>query len=380
MIKYLYFDDEPPESVSAYTDAITSIASDIELNIEHRSPKPWDEQVKFIREQEYSGLILDLRLDNNVIWENNDMGIKAQYRAEELAQKIRVEASEGILKDVPVVLWSTNQNLNNSGFNRDSTPKDLFDLKIIKTEIVANSLSIRKKLEALAKGYEFIEACYYENEVLIAKCLGLNGEHEIESIDPRVFSYFDTDFKPPIHDVARYILNELIRKPGPFIDEKLLATRFGINIEDSAGWEEFLSDAFSCFKYSGVFSGGWNIYNFARILVWWQDMFPQDKNLRSISSTRRIDLIREELGNYDLQPILPNDDADKGLFWYNCIATGQPVSQKNSFIVNTPHKLPWQENTYISFEAVRQRIDRTQGISIDELDKSRLEAFKERES
>ncbi len=372
-MRYLYFDDEPPAAVKSYVDAITTVDTDGDLVIDHLSPRPWDEMVLLLREEQYDGVILDLRLDEMVMWDR-DRKIKAQYRAQEIAQKIRVEASDSILADIPIVLWSTDQNLNNSGFSRDSTPKDLFDFKVVKTKIVDNARSIKMKLVALSNGYCRIGKCYNGSLINIACCLSIEDD-EI-TMDPRVFSYFDSNFKPTVHDVARYILDHIIRIPGPFITSDLLATRLGVKISNSENWTKFAEKVLIDLKYKGVFSEGWDIYSMYLLQKWWTDVFAKHGSLRKLSSTQRVKIINDAYPEYGLKPIDPSESSPKGFYWYNCVATNKPVSQLDSFIVSNPHKLPWQENRYISFDAILKREDRTQGIRIDELDHAKFEKFK----
>jgi hypothetical protein len=380
MVKYVYFDDEKPSSVKAYVDAVVKLHDDeFELSIHHMSPRPWDEQIQLIRAGGYSGIILDLRLDIQAQWEGIHKGKKAQYRAEELAQKIRVDATEGHISDIPIVLWSTTQNLNNSGFQRDSTPKDLFDLKVIKTTIPGNAFEVRYKLIALSNAYREIANCYEGNIIQITKCLRLRND-TVESLDPRIFNYFSVDFKPPIHDVARYILDQIIRKPGLLISEELLAIRLGINREESRGWGPFASNILRDVEYVGVFSLGWRRFLNEEFLNWWRKTFPEHTNLKGLRSDERVALLSEKFNDYELEPLNESADEHSLKYWYRCVVTGLPVTQQNAFITHNPHRLPWQENTYLSKEAIRQRLDRQEGVSVDQLDLDRLESFKKSES
>jgi hypothetical protein len=253
---------------------------------------------------------LDLRLDTQAQWEGDSIGKKAQYRAEELAQKIRVDATEGIIPDVPIVLWSTDQNLNNSGFSRDSTPKDLFDLKVVKTSISNKASEIRLKLIALAEGYRIIEQSYSESMIHLDKCLNL-PVHIKEYIDPRIISYFSVDIKPPIHDVARYILDEIIRKPGILIDEYLLATRLGISIQESEKWAVFLDDILSFARYTGVFYKGWTNFFGDELYGWWRQNF-RESNLKTLKASERVELINERYVGYNLTPLSSSSDDPEG--------------------------------------------------------------------
>lgn len=377
---YIYFDDEKPESVKPYIDSVVELFDDgHELLIHHMSPRPWDEQIQIIRSGGYTGIILDLRLDIQGQWEGLNIGKKAQYRAEELAQKIRVDATEGNIQDVPIVLWSTTQNLNNSGFKRDSTPKDLFDFKVIKTSIPNKATHIRAKLISLSDGYSQISN-YYEGDIInIGSCLGLK-DSEVEFTDPRVLHYFNVDFKPPVHDVARYILEHIIRHPGFLISESLLAIRMGVDIEKSANWRGFSNLLFTPFQYQGVFGSGWKRFILNEIINWWQEKFYDNKNLKLLDSSERVRLLNEAYKGYGLVELEKTEDDESAKFWHECIATGLPVTQRSAFITHDPHRLPWQENRYISKSAIRQRLDKHKGISVDQLDSERLNKFKAEES
>ena len=379
--KFIYIDDEPPEVVASFVKAIEGNSGlRDQIDIDHQSPLVWNEQIKHIQSSKFDGLILDLRLDVKKMWGTEKKETTAHFRAEELAQKIRVLATEGKVQDTPIVLWSTDSKLNNSGFRRDSTPKDLFDFKIIKNNISKgeNSQDYFNKLIALAKGYITIRKNMPDRKVNIAKILSF--PHEDYILDPRINLHFDGIVDIPVHDVARFILEDIIGKPGILVTDNLLAIRLGVDPSKSTEWSKFKNEILRHYKYNGVFSEGWIRYYWDDVNDWWKHNFGRSNNLKLLSASKRVEMLKEKFPDYSLWPLTPNKDNTQGKFWYECIVTKKAIEHEGGLIVSSSHRTGWSENEYISFNALRRRLDKKLRIVIDPLESFRLEKFKAKEN
>ena len=75
-------------------------------------------------------------------------------------------------------------------------------------------------------------------------------------INDRVINIFSNQKKTPIFQYSRFIINELLQKSGPLIDDKILAARLGVDINSSKDWNNLLKKLNNT-KYSGVYSDVW---------------------------------------------------------------------------------------------------------------------------
>ena len=124
-----------------------------ELSIDAMQHKDsWELQLEFLkeRENEYDGLILDLKLDD--LPNNND--IRAKFRGTSLAQEIRTRQKEGILKSFPIILFSANDKTQQA---LEKSGTDLFDILIDKSKLddIAFPIYTRQLIE-LSKGYKYL--------------------------------------------------------------------------------------------------------------------------------------------------------------------------------------------------------------------------------
>ncbi|MCL4537862.1 MAG: hypothetical protein M1610_09760 [Nitrospirae bacterium] len=235
MIKYLCIDDEGAEVINPILANLSTAHND--LNIVHERPKNFSDQIEELQatmgQQKYHGLILDLRLDMF----KSPEGEKANYRAFALAQEIRTRVTEGKLNDFPIVLCSVHTRIRRS-YASDDTSHDLYDAVYEKENIPDNAAVIANELVSLVKGYRFIRKQLDGSRPPFYKMILADSEAG-NALNPSVLSMFDK--KRPVHEYARFILNELIRIPSPLIDERILVARLGIDIKKSTDWEKLKS-------------------------------------------------------------------------------------------------------------------------------------------
>lgn len=360
MFKYLYIDDAEKHIREPYSQKLSN--DYIKVDTIHVSEVELGDTEKFIEYvKEYDGLLLDLRLDETA--SEDTKKIKVPFTATVYAQHLRTLVTNGnIDKDIPIVLFSTDDKLKKV-YSVDLTSQDLFDRYIEKTRIPKNAIL---KLLSLATGYKTIN-----KEKDIKKLLGLAT---LDELDERIFARYDEDISIPTHEYAQTILKDLIYSSGVLINELLLASRFGIDIEKSADWKH-LKEYFKDTKYNGVFSDGWN--------RWWMHSIDNkfyDKTetyLSYLDANERVDILKKITGLENLTVSEPIEENHSNRFWTYCKVLEKPLDPLEGFKINTPiEPKPWQEYDYCSLYAILTQKHKSKGITIHPSDRERLEAIR----
>jgi hypothetical protein len=348
-IKYLYLDDEEPTRLSPFIDAITGGTNQIQnqnqiqIQIVPEHPNSFDFQIEHLMKvlNEYDGLLLDWRLDKIP----NSEGKQATFRAAALAQEIRTGATEGEYRDLPIVLWSTYENLRASYYG-DDTSHDLFDYKHDKDKIGDSADAVRKQLLSLAEGYKRIRA----SEGAMKKMLALEDEI-YNKLDPGFTQHFLSDKSVPAHEYARFILKEAILRPGLLISEALLAARLGVDAESSSDWQALLQELPTGSKYQGVFHEAWPRWWSYMIEEWWRSLAP--KKLRPISilpAGKRVELLKRFTELEKLVAATPIKESYGNRFQTLCTHHHKPLDLTDGVFIFEAEPEPWQERRYISLD------------------------------
>ena len=340
--KYLYIDDESNETVKSYQDSL----SNDELTIEYIHIGEINKEYLIRNLQEFDGVLLDLRTDE---LPNVETGKTSEFTGAVWGQHIRdLVTIKELDKDVPIVLFSTDRKLRDTYF-RDMTSNNIFDRFLTKDNTPPNAI---KKLISLAKGYQKISSEKDFNRLL---------EIDTINLDSRIFSRFiQSDGTPnqniPTHEYSQMILKDLIYPKGVLINEKYLASRLGIDKENSEDWER-VKERFEEAKYKGVFSDAWD--------RWWMfkvdDIFEEisDTYLSYLDAKERVATLREKLELKNLLFPLPIESKDGSVknhsyrYWTVCKALKRPMDASEGFRVYTRQEpKPWQEYEYVSLQAL----------------------------
>lgn len=359
--KFLYIDDESDASVEAIRDGFNDEGI-IEVAIE--APRPFAEQRKYFSEalNSFDGLILDLRLDGN-------MKLDVAYNAPSIAQEIRmlVAQEQSHVKACPIILCSTDEKMR-ATYSADKTSHDLFDYKFLKGA-QADWPRFSRKLNSLAGGYNWLN----QKQRTIQEIF---GREDVNKIDQRITDRFATN-SLQIYDYVYFTIKELFNHPGALIKERVLAARLGINITESKHWPDLRDNIFIKSKYNGLFSDGWS--------RWWSDnsidLFKQITGYRlsTLNAQERVDLLRKALGLDGLVPAKPIKFCNSSSFWTICEGYKEPLDPLEGFKVFESSELrPWQENKYVSFSAIVDRIGIDRGLRPHVSESSRIEAMKEK--
>lgn len=326
-IRYLYIDDESSRTVEGIKNNLS--ISPQELIVEHERAMGWNEQIEFVRKNtnDWGGLLLDLNLEFPKSESESD---KIFYDAGALAQEIRTMAKKGEIKDVPILLCSTDENIKKLF---DITSQDLFDEKFNKLDFSPDKIP---SFIAHAEAYSIL--CEQEvgvDEVL--KSIGLDILNEVQ------LHYKDL---LTIHEKASFLLNQVIIPTGLLVDETLLAIRLGVDIDKSADWEKLKENLMS-FKYVGIYSAVYQRYWMRFILKWWKENFPNN-TIQNTSAFERVQLLKSKFNLENLEVLEIPKYHRYNTLWFKCGISGTALESADGLIcLNTP-KYRWQEQQYIA--------------------------------
>jgi len=358
-IRYLYIDDEATNIVTSIAEALST--DRVAVTISH--PKEWPTQVNDLVQNPFDGLILDLRLDL-------DKTNGVPYRGLSLAQEIRTRATETYSElDLPLVLCSADERILQS-FASDQTGHNLFDEKFIKTKIdYSQSANI---LHDLAVSYQKLKEPQTTFEALL--------NYDTSTLDVRLTNYYDDllSQQAPVHEVARFILNEIVKKKGVLINEQVLATRLGVDSSNSEDWDS-LKEQFVDAAYNGVFSGAWKRWWMQEIESWWENNISDIQRLRTITAEEKIEVLKEKTGLTGIEAIQPIKKYFGKKFWTVCKGTSRPIDMSDAILIAGQDNLfPWQENEYVSSEEAVLKTNVAAWKQIHPFERANVENVKKR--
>ena len=366
MINYLYIDDD---AVQKSKDKVSGfVTPELEINAtQHQGD--WESQLEYIRASimNIDGLLLDLGLNDLP----NEQQKRANFRGTALAQEIRTRQKEGLLKNIPIILFSAHDKLESL---LESTGSDLFDMCIDKETVNPDVFDdYSRQFIALANGYVSVESKDIKN---------ILGNYP-DDIDTRFFSQLESLANHPPHVTVGFILNELIKSEGILIDESTLAARLGIDISKSTEWDIVKSKLTTCL-YTGILCEGWPRWWMSKVKTWWNEHISEEP-LRTIGAHQRVALLKEKLGIENLVAATRIDKAQSEDFWTICQGHKRPLDTIDGLIIIGQDNLyPWQEPKYVSIDAALKRthLDDWKGVATSEimyLDKLKQKYSKHRE-
>jgi hypothetical protein len=325
--------------------------------------------------KDYDGLILDWKLNQLA----DSYKQKSSFHAATLAQEIRTRGTEKTLKEIPIVLWSTHQKLVES-FLGDGTAHDLFDRRYEKEEIGENILfadETGKQLIALSEGYKSIIVALKAKGNSFQKVLQVS-KSQLEELDLRFVSHFESQKNPPAHEYARFILHEVIDRPGVLIDEMLLAARLGIDFKASSDWTKLLEEFPTTASYRGVFSEAWpRWWSHVIETQWWPKLDKPARPLSLLPAKERVGIIQRATGLLNLIPARSIESRYGERYTTICQVYKQPLDPIDGVIIAEPEPKAWQQRRYISIEAALKGSGEDQNIFPNVVERERLNKIKE---
>jgi len=348
MITYYYYDDDPGESTSeAYASGLSN--EELGLRVELQTPLPWGEQIRFFKEnqEKFQGILLDYRMDEKQIQENEDNKYFTSYTGISMAQAYRDFVSLVELKDIPIVLISAEKNL--PLFKKDITGHDLIDLVIPKNFFEAESeatIQKTKELISLANGYKKISQSISLTNIDLESMLGIPENKVYDKVFVTLKEFYKK-FDP--NAFARFILNKIIAPPGLLLNEDWVAAKMGIAIEESGeAWNEFKTKILSSLLYNGVFSDFYKRYWKYKLDDWWEKEIDPEDFYENISAETRIQKLKLKTGINGLVVAKPIYPQYKDKFTVVCKLTKKPLDTQDGFAVAGESFEYWQEREYVS--------------------------------
>ncbi len=372
-INYLCIDDQADCTIDQLLSRIESGGG---ISLERWTPTALDSIIPRIKsfidanQSNGAGVLLDLRLDMD-----SDQGKeRVNYRGPTLAQELRTRMAEGGIAPAPIVLWSVNSKFNSS-YNNEDTSHDLFDDVYEKDrEIVENPSVVACRLVSLAKGYKVLNNASGTSMALNLLALG-------SDVDSMLYAQFLDEYKElfdkrSVHDIARFILNDLVRVQGLLVGERLLAARLGVDIELSGDSWAVIKNALQSSSYAGPFCEGWSRWWWFKVEDWWFDLFGDKYELRGVSSVERVGLLN---GKFEAELVAASPIAEgySTNFFTLCAGTGLPLDPHDGLRVVCRGARDWHDPAYVSIYAALERIGRSVKWRLDPLERQRFDAIKE---
>ncbi len=370
--KYLYIDDDDdPNRLESYIRAV--VGDDDSLEIVAERPDQFDKQVKHLLQTlvNYDGIILDWQLDDIP----SSDGVTVLFRAGALAQELRTRETSKEVKGLPIVLWSTKPKLQRS-YYADHTSHDLFDVLYDKEVVVDTADEVNKQLISLADGYKEIAAVLTRGQAL-AEMFALD-DGIFDSFDPRFTGALPKSERLPVHEYARFILKEVVFRPGPLVDEDLLATRLGIDKQESPDWNVLLEQVLSGAAYGGSFNDAWPRW-WSQLVEkkWWHSLGEDMPILSSLSAPERVAMIIEKTEIKGLIDAKPISESYGDYFQTICEVTRRPLDPVDGVLIDEKKEpKPWQDRRYISLNVALERRGEDEGLRPHPTEMERLKEIR----
>jgi len=375
--KFLYLDDNDKVFRDGDVELLNTLSDRIEVTTDY--PSSWSKQskrlVQEVNDGSIEGLILDWELTNNSVEakEGSDGAEDIDFSAESIAEHLRVNAAKE-LKDIPIILCSADKNNSFTKHKKlELTSRDLFDLTFDKKELFdSNVESSERMLYDLGKSYKLLQRKAGKSELIDLLCI---TDGELGLLDIRFVDSVQRMYKSKtVHDFIQFLLRDFIECEGILIDDRVLAARLGVDIDNSKDWKKLKQILVeSNISYSGILSKGWDRSWAFKLEEWWYNKISKD-DLRTMKASNRVNLLKESLG-LDIIAADKIKFCTSDEFWTVCFGSRRPIDPANGFLVANTNQQPWLENKYVSGLAELEKNDK-KGWRIDVVDRDNYSRFK----
>jgi hypothetical protein len=316
------------------------------LKISTLHPAMFEKQIGALRncsrQDKLDGLIIDLRLDESP----NAAGERVTYSAQSVAQQLRTLMAQDKLDDFPIVLWTIDLRNLERFYKPDRTSYDLFDHILSKRDAQRDEVTVGQQLVSLVLGYRAILESLGSRSPTERLRQMLNVPSTFE-LDSRIFAEFTG--KQSAHIYARFILHEMIKHPGPLVDEELLFARLGVDIH-SKDKNELLGILTKRAVYEGPFSDAWRRWWWPLVEAWWKTLSSNVAPMISLPAEERVAIIVKRL-DLVLTPAKRIDAGYRTFYSTVCQALHKPLDPIDGFVIATRPLRPWQDRLYVSAKA-----------------------------
>lgn len=340
-----------------YAEALEA-SSHGELQIAVRRPGRMAETIAMIAELAPEGLLLDIALTNALDQEGQPVGFDGIALAQQvrtLQTRARAPTGSGGLPEFPIVRLS-KRDVVREYVNKDSTSDDLFDDFVDKETLLDHGATAASVVLALAQDYPALVAFTDKapDDDALAALLGCAAA-ALERLDPRALSGLRRP-GAPAHVLSRFVVVKLLGRPGPLVDEALLAIRLGVDLERSDDWPTLVEEL-AASRYRGAFSSGYPRWWMPAVLDWWQRDIDQDKPPVRLAAVDRVASLSARTGLARLSAINASADSPGARFWHRCAKSGLAVDPAEGFpLMPVYGSETWHDIEYLCREeALRDR-------------------------
>jgi CheY-like chemotaxis protein len=356
-VNYLLIDDDTKGDlpVEGYAEQLIALSQG-SLKVETYRPTSIQEVLKFIAEKKPDGILMDVAFTNAPTEDRAPL----PYDGIALAQQIRTLQTRGMtygeasLPEFPIVRFS-KADVIREYVGGDTTSEDLFEERVYKETIIDYGETVARQLVSLAIDYPVINEYAAKNEKsdeALARLLGCEEEF-LSRIDARALLGLRRS-DAPTHVLSRFLTGPIFSRPGPMIDEELLAIRLGIDQDKSSDWSSLL-ETLNSTKYKGVFAQGYGRWWMALVLEWWNEQVDSERPLIRLSAYDRVDTIKEQMGMSELVPIAEDHDSPGTKFWHRCVKSTRPVDPTFGFpLMSEWGQETWHDVDYLCLEEAKR--------------------------
>jgi hypothetical protein len=297
----------------------------------------------FLNSNEIHIILMDYRLGKG---EN-----AVPYDAPTLASTLRTKQNKKD-QEKPIILIS-NENLI-ADFYKDFLNHDLFDYAVDKTSFSSSIELYGKRLISYYNSYEII----LKNNFNLHAILDIVGKEHlvpnsfIKHIENKsimlnsVTNQLEKVEEGLVYEYSRIINDTVIYSIGMLIGEDVLSARLGVS-KESNEWEA-LKSILEFSKYKGIFSDTHNRWWALEIENWFKSI-SNGKSLRSLTSTERIEIIREHL-KLDLKELDLPKFCNSKKFWTICKGSKVQIDPFEGISIKKKTYYDWQEKELFSRE------------------------------
>ncbi len=355
MRTYLLLDDDAGSEapVEDYAEALVA-RSGGQLSIVVRKPGRMAETIALITEQGPQGLLLDVALTNAQDAEGQPVGFDGIALAQQvrtLQTRARSAKGAGGLPEFPVIRFS-KRDIVREYVNKDSTSDDLFDEFVDKSSLGEPGAAevATSRVLALSRDYPVVTA-FADREATgdaLATLLGCEPAL-LARLDPRTLLGLRRP-GAPAHVFSRFIVVKLLSRPGPLVDEALLAVRLGVDPQVSEDWSALLERLASS-RYRGAYASGYARWWMIAARDWWDRQVDQDRSPARLGAAERVALLIAKTGLTQLRSIESNADSPGSRYWYRCVKSRLPIDPTEGYSLMPVYGTEtWHDTEYLCLE------------------------------
>lgn len=287
------------------------------LELDYQAVLPLTDQANAIRAALPTVVALDYRLDE--VTPNVAAG--HTYKGSGLAQVLRDGAMSAPEQDFAVILVSSDFKLE-TYFAPDKTAHDLFDMVYAKEAVTTQRGRIQGELRALSTAYLYLRARdgNYDPVALLAA-----GDDEEDRVRIQEITSALVQASAP-HIASKFILRNLIERPGLLLDDNDAAALLGI---EQAGFAELAPRLIEAgLIYAGIFSEGWRRWWANRVEDWAETLL--EGALLDLTAKERAEGLSAKL-EIDVRPALsPWNESPNEYISFACASCRRPTELRHS--------------------------------------------------